>query len=597
MAFTSFILRSTLSTDGSALRRTNLNQDGSNPAGTGPVVSDSGLRADGFVPPIPASYLESFFSAEVYERGKIELEWRLGVSIVDEPLTTDYEPVEILIRAANSGEPVTAKDGFEVVRVTYENYTEAYTDSFSLNRPYIGAGKWAYYSMFVKYQDSSGQAFYEKVAELSVQTPYDFGSTADLWKRIPTYYRELDNTYALTTPDYPYVDGPLYRYIDLFGWELDKVRTTIFDTMRINDPQVVHSSAIDALANQVGVDITRTALGTTKLRALLNNIGFLRRSKGTINSIEAYITALSGCGVSTYFDVPEDKQVFNVHPMRVNLMTDPLYQQGSTNTSNAVPVFRNWTDLNTSGREYGWGIFVELTGIFSSSTSPTIVVSSENQSVSITIPAGVSSAEILLYSRGEFIYNNSLVYYGSANTTHPFALRFIESSVVSSALEAPTAGTVVYYDTWNDSLSIDDFPVFADTFNQNRRIVGSIQNTITGGSVVPVFKFSVPGDPSEDTVFTFTKPLVEYRNASGEFFTGNEPLGGFLPDSTGSTGEGIYDYHWGANAFGVAHTDFSYYTLDFYRSKEITNYVVETAVVPVNLVKDTDYEINWDVLE
>jgi hypothetical protein len=252
--------------------------------------------------------------------------------------------------------------------------------------------------------------------------------------------------------------------------------------------------------------------------------------------------------------------------------------------------------LDEAGRAHGWGIYTKVLGTGTLSTEPTTTIT-DNGEVSVIIPATSNDVEVFFYSRGYFPYNNLLAYYGSANTSHPFSIRFVEDYIY---FEEVAADPVIFYDSWNDDLDIEDFPVFADTLNAGRTIVESIPSPIeilTVDNVLPVFSFLITGNPSAPTTLTFSKPLFEYKNSAGEFFTGNEPLGGFLPDSGGSTGEGIYDYHWGPNAESSAHTNFSYYTLDFYRSKEITNYVVETAVVPVNLVKDTDYEINWDVLE
>ena len=223
MAYTSFTIRSSVSNGGSALRRTRVSQDSANPDGSGDYVYDSGLKADGYIPAIPASYTTSIFSAVVVQRNKITLSWRLGVDLVLDPPVDppEFVPVELLIRGSGDGEPVTANDGFEVIKLSGdpELYKDTTDDLAGITRPYIKQGGWAYYSMFIKYADTTGSAFYEKVTSLSVQIPFDFKSTETLWNRVPVYYRELDNTYAVTTDSYPYDQGPLYRYIELFGWE------------------------------------------------------------------------------------------------------------------------------------------------------------------------------------------------------------------------------------------------------------------------------------------------------------------------------------------------------------------------------------------
>ena len=876
MAFTSFTVRNTTADGGSALRRTNVTQDSGTPNGTDAAVYDSGLRADGYFIPVPRSYLESTFSVNVYRRDEVELEWNIATPLVATPAGMDFEPVELLIRASASGEPVTANDGFLVKAYTYSNYEETLTDK---QRPYIIEGGWIYYSLFLKYADSTGDAFYEKVADLSVQIPINFNSTNALWSRIPTYYRELDYDYATNTSGYDHENGPLYRFIELFGWEMDRVRTTIYDTMRINDPDVVHSSAIDALATQTGVEFGKYALGTTKLRTILNNIGYLRRSKGTQNSVEAYISALTGCGVTEskeanwtpttlgtptwgvttvvydnglwvgvggsgkvytstdlaswtnrafpstrnlltvaygngrwtigssantgqyciytstngvnwsnayaatattyinkvlyennlwvavgsvagypvvltstdgvtwatkytgsslfplndvaygngkwiavshetqgyltstdgvtwtllhssptgvpnykiayhnnvwvtsthddvkystddgatwtvslpfagyyFIDIRVDNQnfvvaseggdiytsttgmswkkigflndtigsiavhngtyvastgtsesayigktysAFNVHPMRANLFTDPFFNQGTTSPlpADSGTKQRKWTELAADSRTYGWGVYTT----FSSSPSTDMTVSTAGDKLTVTLPPLSGTATVHVYSRGKFSYNNDLTYYYSAISSHPFTPRFMESSFVDGSMEntSPPA-SLQYADSWNNSVT--SFPTFQDTLtNGSRRIVASIPSSTTPSAyeVFPVFKFDITLSATAPTVLTFQNPLVEYRNSSGEFFTGSTAMGGFIPNAAidGDPSAGLYDYHWGSNASGTVDRDFSFYTLDFQRSKSVTIDVVSNYIMPVTLVKGVDYEINWEVLE
>lgn len=590
MAFTSFTVRQTISDGGSALRRTNVTQDSSTPNGANDAVSDSGLRADGYFTPVPQSYLQSTFEANVFNRTSIELNWEFGFTLVTSPSGT--EPVEVMIRASNYGEPVTAGDGDFVVKVTANSYLEEYTDK---NTAYIKEGEWVYYAMFVRYQDSAGDGFYERVATLSVQIPRDFGSTEALWSRIPLYYRGLDEEQKpLEKTGYT----PLYGFIELFGWEMDKIRTTIYDTMRINDPEVIHSSAINSLANQNGVEFGKEALGTAKLRAVLNNIGYLRRTKGTINSVESYISALSGCGVTTTTELNLGvyKKVFNVHPMRVNLFSDPFIEQDANKpvAPDTGATQRVWTDLDASGREYGWGVY----SAFSADPATDMTVSTTGNKLTVTLPALSGTATVFIYSRGLFDYNNNLTYYYSAISSHDFSPRFISSTFLAGMEAMSPPGSITYFDSWNNSVA--SFPEFKDSLtNGSRTIMATIPSTsfVAPSSVVPVYKFNITLSSSAPTVLTFKKPLIEYKNSGGSFFTGDEPSGGFIPDPTLSTGEGLYDYHWGQNANSSPHTDFSYYTLDFARVKTVVDNVIENYIVPVNIVKNTDYEIRWDVLE
>ena len=575
MAFTSFTVRNTIGDGGSSIRNAS--------------TLDTGLRSDGFFLPVPECYLESTFEANVYRRDTVELKWRFGFTLVETP-TVGTEPVEVLIRASSTGEPVTAGDGDKVISVTANNFSLRYSDTNTL---YVKEGSWVYYAMFVRYEDLVGDGFYERVATLSVQIPRNFNSTEDLWSRVPVYYRTLDDDYALNAANYDHEQGPLYRYVELFGWELDKIRTTIYDTMRINDPEVVHSSAINALANQTGIEFNKEALGTSKLRAVLNNIGTLRRTKGTQSSVEAYISALSGCGVTVTGSSPIQ---FNVHPMRANLFTDPFFVQGlnAPVSPDTGSTRREWTNLAAGGRKYGWGVYAK----FSSTPPSSMTLSTSGDGLTVTLPAMSGTVELLIYSRGSFAYNNNLTYYYSVASSHNFTPRFISSTTLTALEGSSPPSSITYFDDWNNSVTT--FPSFKDFLtNDSRKIVSSITKTTTVAStdVIPAYRFNITLSSSSATTLTFENPLVEYKDSTGDFFSGDEPLGGFIQDPTDSLGAGLYDYHWGPSAGGSSGTDFSYYTMDEHRVQKVVDNIIENYIVPVTIVKGTDYVINWNVLE
>ena len=568
MALVSFSLRQ--ASEGSSLRNAS-------------PSTDNGLRADNYFPPIPEASLSSTFEANIYFRDRIDVRWSLATPL-SVPSGTTFSPVEIKIVGSNYGEPVTSEDGIIIDTVTLANYKTEILDY--KNTTLIQPGRWIYLAMFVKYADeTTGTSFYERVAVLSIQVPYDFGSTELLWKRVPAYYRELDGMQELLQSG----QTPLYAFVELFGWELDKARTTIYETMRVNDPEVIHSSAIDALANQVGLEITKSALGTAKVRALLNNIGYLRRNKGTAQSISAYISAITGCGVSE--SLVGSVNTFNVHPMRVNLFTDPFFAtaptiNGTWDSTNKI--YRMATVVASSGRSYGWGVYVK--GSSTVTTAPT--VTHVDGKLTITLAAGTGNSTVVVYSRGTFAYNPAITYYGSANTTAVPKLRFLASSTSPTLsvtnLESGT-GSLTFFDDGSSTNT------YADNYGTGRTIVSSATTSTGTDPVIPCFVYTVTHGASP-TVITFEKPLVEYRHSDGNFFSGSSTEGGFLPNGSGG---GSYDYHWGVLGASSANTDFSYYTLDYSRSKQVAYNVITNYVAPVNMVygDSADYVITWDVLE
>lgn len=596
MALVSFKIRKD-DNNGSALRRTNLVQDSTTPAGSGTALFDSALRSDGYFEPVPQQYLNSTFSANIYKRGEIELKWRLDVELTDTVTTSAFEPVELLIRGSGDGEPITPADGFEVVRIIAGDgpYYEEYIDIAGLSRPYIAEGSWAYYSLFIKFKNNTNDSYYENLADISVQTPINFGSTEELWNHVPEYYRQLDDNYMLSTEDYAFTTGPLYRFVELFGWELDRMRTTIYDTMRVNDPEVVHSSAIDALAKQAGIEFNRDALGTAKLRSILNNIGYLRRTKGTTNSIKAYISAMSGCSVSANTAVSPIQ--FNIHPMRVNLFSDPFFSQSATTTDTTGIVRRNFSALNEGGREYGWGVASVQP---SSGLAADNIINITDGVLTVTLAAGTGNSVIYIYSRGAFTYNNNLTYYGSALSSDVFNTRFMAKTAMLTfeGLANSSTTSPVLFDNWVTGGLSGTPESYLDATGGNRKISASKPDDVVVAptDVVGVFVLSVEHPATGTKTVTFTKPMIEYKNSSGVFFSGSEPMGGFIPRA-GVSGDGLYDYHWGQNAISSINTDFSYYTLDYHRARKVTEDIVKNYVIPVTLVDTVDYVINWEVLE
>lgn len=284
--------------------------------GTGLAVledNDSRLRSDGLLlPPIlnsPARSGEllpyiSFFDVEVIGYNETKLTW--DAPLTDLSTVSDEDLVvatEIIIVYSLDGEPQTISDG---VVLSQDNTT-------NILYHLVPSGKWAYYTLFVKFQSNAGDLYYEPAAKLSLLVPKNYESIDELYVRIPEYYRLLDGDM-----DEGY-GGPLYRYLSIFGYELDKIKTIIDYLMVMKDPQVAHSQVLDVISQDLGIGLRVHELGPSRLRTLINIIGYLRRSEGTAYSMELAIQALTGSDVEV--DV-ESKEV-KVYAQRVNLLKDP----------------------------------------------------------------------------------------------------------------------------------------------------------------------------------------------------------------------------------------------------------------------------------
>jgi hypothetical protein len=283
---------------------------------------DSALRADNLQIAPATSILaegQSFFAASSSCYGEVDLEWDVaflprteGASVGSLP-----EVTEAVVVYSPEGEPQTLASGDILVETgTF----------FSYVHQGIPQGTWAYYSLFVHYESSTGDDYYEKVAQLSVLVPKDYGSTLQLWRRIPEYYRIQDSN--MGTTEYPscigQVDlsgrvGPLFKYLSIIGFDMDRMRTIIDHTMGARDPDIAHTEILDAIAEQMGIPMRSSDLGAARLRRVLGDVGEYRRQKGTAAALEYLGQAITGGDV----EVDVDSGDITIYSQRVNYITDP----------------------------------------------------------------------------------------------------------------------------------------------------------------------------------------------------------------------------------------------------------------------------------
>ena len=232
MSYKSFVLRSTTTT--SATKGSYLQYpSGSEAASLGLIVrdySDTRLRSDdisigtsstgdGSADPVLSDKIfpgyenavgkvltkVAYFQSAVLGYNEVRLSWGAPLS---DTITTTPQPTRILINYSTLGEPQTVSDGLTI----------ADSATISEIRHFPEPGKWAYYTLFVKYEARSAGAsanistYYEKGATLSELLPYNHGCTDDMYSKIPEYYRLLDQSQDEGS------GGPLYRMISLFGF-------------------------------------------------------------------------------------------------------------------------------------------------------------------------------------------------------------------------------------------------------------------------------------------------------------------------------------------------------------------------------------------
>ena len=474
---------------------------------------DSAIRSDNYIEPALTTGT-STFSANIFNlientvidpsrpggsyltyEALVDLEWTLETALVSEPSETS--PIEIHIVINQFGEPLTVQDGTTVFTCNSTNFVNSYRHSSILYKP----GTWLYYGFFIHYSDGTSDWF-ERAADVRIQLPRYYESVDNLWQRIPEYYRGLD---------YDQGNSHLYKFLQLFGWELDRARTLIDSLISINDPLTSPTPALDAVAKQLGVPITSLDVGTARLRNVLSNIFNLRQRKGTVNGITSFISALSGC--RSRYDA--DTDTFYVYSQRVNLLSDPKFRQqdlsfyvGTPSTLDRTPFTLRKSDGGTALRNpnnnddalrgtttnplslgelaayatttsanaaasVGWGVYTYGANFGASASVPNIesiiydgqnissasvsVVMANGDGIKIEIPNDVTGSQVVVvYGRKPFTYRNDVTYYSSFNCNLSGAsfvnFRFITNSNVINYLEIEppdSVGNYLYYDSWN----------------------------------------------------------------------------------------------------------------------------------------------------
>jgi hypothetical protein len=570
MPYTSFTLRKT--SDGSNLRKN--------------AAIDGALRSDG----IPVENVALFttgvntFSANTLSQGSVRLSWTLEESLASTSIGP-VVPTELRIVSSFSGEPVTLRDGTTIQTITAQTATDTYIDT-----PIVQQGRWVYYSLFVKYSNTTDY-WYERVATLYIQIPINYGSVEGIWQHIPEYYKLLD--YA--QPDLENGYTPLYAFLELIGNEVDRTRTLIESVALSNDPELAVTPALQQLAKEVGLEITTDDLGTSKVRALLNNIGTLRQQKGTISNICSYISALTGCRVEYEYNGALAKpHVFNIYAQRINFISDPEFVDTTITATTATVTKGGSTVYAQRYLTNTWGVVVYGSDVISAS-SPSVGAAGGglvnlNNSIQIEMPSGsYANRTVLVYPRIPFPYLGTELYGTSYDYSSTSGASFSELHTATNTVRTTWETTT----TWPASLFADSAWItgLKYTFNSlSYRPSLEYTPSTTGASAtvssVPVLVFTMPPGSSITVGSWLFEPTTD-----GSYFSGNTREGGFIPVVAGALGTGTFDYYWQTD-IGGKDNSYSFYLSDHERTIKTTERVIGQYIVPVTMVED--YTLEWD---
>lgn len=524
---------------------------------------DTKLKADGIlVAPIldtPVSSggllsFVSFFDVSVVDYGENHLSWDaplVDLTTVVSPYTV--VPTVLVLVYSESGEPETISDGQTLM---FDNRTREYTH-------YVTPGKWAYYTLFVKFESRDGDLYYEPAATISVLSPKNYGSAKDLFKKIPEHYRLLDSDLDEGS------GGPLERYLSIFGFEIDRVRTTIDYVISCKDPQVADSEVLDYLAQDLGVDLQSRELGASRLRSLLDIIGYLRRSEGTATSIELALQAITGSDIE--FDYATN--TIKVYAQRVNLLKDPnlkrvlssLFDAGSPSstvfslqidsgvpgTASFTTTYSGGTPSATGGTVIGnelWSYDPDLSSGGSVNvlqTTSGYIRAKGGDTLYFSVQSGLGSLAQESVTKVE-LYSGAP--YGGASAT-----------LVASQATSTTLGGIKYW-----GLTVPD------------------SVTAYTNMYLSIFQLSTVDAPQH-----FSRMLLE-RQVGGLFFDGDTTFGGWLVD-----GNTISDYRWynpaapnGASP-GLPIENFSVYNSNYQKTRAVVTRLIPQLLPVTELTTGT----------
>ena len=491
--------------------------------------SDRGLRSRNLVLAANVGGT-SFFEAFAIEHTANIVRWSLTEvpTTVSAIGTGDSGLVGIKVVYSLTGYPESANDGTTIYNENNVDPTERNIGIQEITHHDVSSNSWIYYSLFGRYyQDAGGNGtyWYEKLAEVETLSPTDYNSLKDLWTRIPQYYKDQDTS------------GDLYNFLNVFGFELDRTRSLISSVIAGYDPARAEAEGIEQLANLVGLEVNVADIGVTRTRALLHDIGFLRRRKGTVQAIEGYLSALSGANAT--FTKPASDWVATVYAQRANLIGDPRLV---TALGAITPT---------------WGVTQENAGAAT-------ITQVDN---GIQLVTGATATKVALISKVAVPISTDAGYYTS------FGWLSTDVDAIPYGCQIASSAT---WSTWSGAswTAQPELPVngldYQETINGStitRRVFEMGNPANQGATKYPVLLFYIPAN----TTVTITRWMLE-PYSFGPYFDGSSDFGGFLYQNN------FNDYEWS----GTINTSYSTFMVQRKKTQEAIKKVC-SSIIPVNI--------------
>jgi len=563
--------------------------------------TDSSLRSDGYQLP-PVEYVESYLEAYPVAYGVAQIDWGAPLEVIG----PSPAPSQVVLVYSPYGPAGTLSSG----TVLSEGSTE-----FTYTHNGLVGGQWAYYTLFVRYQSNAGDDYYEPAAYVEILMPENHGSTSLLWNRVPEYYRQQDiaiGEYVDPTSTYATQElgalppgntvGPLFKFLSIFGFEMDTTRTLIDYLMVARDPAIANTESIDALARTVGFGASSATINASRIRSVLDDIGNLRRSKGTLEGAEEYGRALSNSEI----EIDTVNREVTFYSQRVNYFTDPL----DANITNCSVTHRPAHESESQLLKFNSGSYDASTYVSGdANTYPTTLEEAYIPGMYWTASsAGV--VEGITAGVGDYI-----VAYEDANGDITFGVSgydFSATNYSSYSGSYTNAGTVYTAQGTGASVGVDhvmlhiDCPIpvrdydtvyfsvhsavgtsalkWARLVDESGNIVGTSASLTRAGDSPAAGIIASNNLSSDEWTICFLEFLIDLgsvttyelsyllaeRNHLGEYFDGSSRRGGWIVDEGGGT---VGDYRWSSEGEnnGNSYQSISIYTEEYQRTRALLN--------------------------
>lgn len=240
------------------------------------TYGDVGVNAAVFAVPMQAQSGTSRRGAQAQEQhNRIYISWAIPGGKWDRLR---------LVRSA-AGYAAHSEDGAIIHTSTFASPSSAFQDDN------LTAGRFYYYSLFVRTVDPSGRSLWVRSADaqgLSVAN-HNYGRT--LLNRLPRVYTAGS---SLGEPD---ESSALGRFCQLLGFKLDEYASLLESLRLVNDADRVPGNLLPSLAAQVGVRY-EPEIGMYRNRVLTRNAARLSKFRCTERGITGLASSVTGYGAT-----------------------------------------------------------------------------------------------------------------------------------------------------------------------------------------------------------------------------------------------------------------------------------------------------------